>query len=163
MSGGRCSSILMDASRYKLFPYFGHRHGRDRTSDHTLGHDPPAISASHGLTGITSKSSIRLSSYCPGAQELITQVKGHGGMVVIVTSAKRDDILPSWLPSVRRTCFDSIIDGEDAERAKPHPDLFRSPSTARNCHPHRCWRSATRLGTSRRQLGQHQLHRSEDR
>jgi phosphoglycolate phosphatase-like HAD superfamily hydrolase len=51
-------------------------------------------------------------------------VKGQGGTVVIVTSAKKDD-LPALLAPLRsEDLIDSIIDGEDAERAKPHPDLF---------------------------------------
>ena len=54
-----------------------------------LGHDAPVISVLHGHYF---KELHPFIVALPGAQELITHVKGHGGTVVIVTSAKRDDL-----------------------------------------------------------------------
>ncbi len=45
-------------------------------------------------------------------------------MVVIVTSAKGQD-LPALLGALGiQDGIDLVVDGEDADRAKPHPDLF---------------------------------------
>jgi HAD superfamily hydrolase (TIGR01509 family) len=60
----------------------------------------------------------------PGASELVEAVKEHGGVVVMVTSANRSEV-PALLASLGAAdLVDAVIDGEDADRAKPHPDLF---------------------------------------
>ena len=47
-----------------------------------------------------------------------------GGLVVIVTSANHEEV-PVLLDALGVSdVIDAVVGGEDAERAKPHPDLF---------------------------------------
>lgn len=86
-----------------------------------LGHDDPAISAAHGGYFAALHPYV---SPLPGAAELVVQVRRHGGLVVLVTSAEKRD-LPALLGALDcDASIDAVISGEDAERAKPYPDLF---------------------------------------
>ncbi|HEY3844009.1 MAG TPA: HAD family hydrolase [Acidimicrobiales bacterium] len=86
-----------------------------------LGSDAPDISAAHGDYFAELHPFI---SALPGASELVNQVSSRGAMVVMVTSAKERD-LPALLGALDgRDRIADVIGGEDADRAKPHPDLF---------------------------------------
>jgi HAD superfamily hydrolase (TIGR01509 family) len=95
--------------------------GGDELLTTLLGHPAPDISATHDHYY---KELYRFISPLPGASELVAEVKRHGGMAVVVTSAAKND-LPALFDALEvEDCFDLVIDGEDADRAKPHPDLF---------------------------------------
>jgi HAD superfamily hydrolase (TIGR01509 family) len=86
-----------------------------------LGYDAPDISAAHGRYFAQFHPLI---SALPGAAELVEEVSARGDLVVMVTSAKTQDI-PALLGALGvQDRIDVVIDGEDAEQAKPHPDLF---------------------------------------
>jgi HAD superfamily hydrolase (TIGR01509 family) len=95
--------------------------GSDELLTTLLGHPARDVSASHGHYF---KELHRFISPLPGASELVSEVKRHGGIAVVVTSAKKDD-LPALFGALEvEECFDLVIGGEDADRAKPQPDLF---------------------------------------
>jgi HAD superfamily hydrolase (TIGR01509 family) len=95
--------------------------GSDELLITLLGHPAPDISACHGHYY---RQLHRFIVALPGAAELVIEVKRHGAMAVVVTSAKQDD-LPALFDSLKvDQCIDFVISGEDADRAKPHPDLF---------------------------------------
>jgi HAD superfamily hydrolase (TIGR01509 family) len=88
-----------------------------------VGHDAPEISTSHEKYFGELHPFI---SPLPGANELVARVSEHGGLVVVVTSAKKHDLstLMGALGSETEDRVDFVVHGEDADRAKPHPDLF---------------------------------------
>jgi HAD superfamily hydrolase (TIGR01509 family) len=95
--------------------------GSDELLTTLLGHPAPDISTTHGQFY---RELHRFITPLPGANELVIEVKRHGGMAVVVTSAKKSD-LPALFGALDvEDCIDIVISGEDADRAKPHPDLF---------------------------------------
>ncbi len=86
-----------------------------------LGHDDDEISAAQ--SGYFSELDGFVSAL-PGADDLISRVSDRGAMVVIVTSANQKGLTSALNTLGARDRIDLIISGEDAERAKPHPDLF---------------------------------------
>jgi beta-phosphoglucomutase-like phosphatase (HAD superfamily) len=95
--------------------------GSDELLTTLLGHSARDISAAHGQFYQELHPFI---SPLPGADELVTEVKRRCGMAVVVTSAKKGDI-PALLSALDvEDCIDIVVDGEDADRAKPYPHLF---------------------------------------
>jgi HAD superfamily hydrolase (TIGR01509 family) len=86
-----------------------------------LEHDDPRISESQGEYFRQLHPLITL---LPGATQLLHEIKQRGGLAVLVTSSKRSD-LNVLLANLRiDEIFDVIVAGDDADQAKPHPDLF---------------------------------------
>ncbi|HEX3795887.1 MAG TPA: HAD family hydrolase [Acidimicrobiales bacterium] len=86
-----------------------------------LGQDDPDIKAAHGhyFSGLHP-----LIAPLPGAAQFVQEIKSQGGLAVVVTSATKDN-LPVLLAALGvGDLIDLVVDGEDADRAKPHPDLF---------------------------------------
>ncbi|HVX21400.1 MAG TPA: HAD family hydrolase [Acidimicrobiales bacterium] len=86
-----------------------------------LGRDDAAIDDAHGACFRELHDLVRP---LPGAPDLLHRVAGQGGRVVIVTSAKPQD-LGVLLGAL--DCDDLIADvvgGEDVDREKPAPDPF---------------------------------------
>jgi HAD superfamily hydrolase (TIGR01509 family) len=86
-----------------------------------LGREDEDIATAHGRF---LKELQPLITPLPGAQDLVRRVKAVGGLVVMVTSANHKEV-PALLETLGvQDAIDAVVGGEDAERAKPHPDLF---------------------------------------
>jgi len=86
-----------------------------------LNHDDEEISQAQGKYFADLHPLIRP---LPDAAKVVRRVVSDGGKVVVVTSAKERD-LPALLgPLGCDDVIDEVVHGEEAERAKPAPDLF---------------------------------------
>jgi HAD superfamily hydrolase (TIGR01509 family) len=86
-----------------------------------IGRSDDAISSAHGCHFDRLKDLI---TALPGASELVLAVKERGALVVVVTSAV-PGVVPDLLGALGvENAIDLVVHGEDAQNAKPDPDLF---------------------------------------
>jgi HAD superfamily hydrolase (TIGR01509 family) len=62
----------------------------------------------------------------PGAWDLLRHVNERGQSVVIVTSAKKDELRILLAPLDCDDVIDDVVHGETVESSKPAPDLFQA-------------------------------------
>lgn len=86
-----------------------------------LGHSDDSISEAHGRYFAGLHPLVRA---LPGADDLVRRLHASGTEVVVVTSAKERDLGALLGALTSRTEIDRVIHGEEADRAKPAPDLF---------------------------------------
>jgi HAD superfamily hydrolase (TIGR01509 family) len=86
-----------------------------------LGQNVPPISDAHDAYY---KEFLPLATVLPGARELLGALEQRSVPRVLVTSSKPDDA--ATLIGVLGVRFDEVVHSENAERAKPDPDLFQS-------------------------------------
>jgi HAD superfamily hydrolase (TIGR01509 family) len=61
----------------------------------------------------------------PGARELVRRVRDDGKRVVLASSGKEDELAANRrLLGLDDRLLDGATDADDAERSKPHPDIF---------------------------------------
>lgn len=77
----------------------------------------------------------QLAAPLPGAADLIRAVKRTGAIVAVVTSATEREA-PTLIGTLGvQDEIDVVVNGEDADRAKPHPDLFTQALTKTGLRP----------------------------
>lgn len=86
-----------------------------------LGHDDEAVSDAHGRYFAELHPFVRA---LPGARDLVRLLHGSGITVVVVTSAKPRDLRVLLGALDCDDAIDEVVHGEEAERAKPEPDLL---------------------------------------
>jgi HAD superfamily hydrolase (TIGR01509 family) len=86
-----------------------------------LGRDDHSISESHGRYFARLHALVRP---LPGADDLICRLHASKVEVVVVTSAKERDLEPLLGALTARPQISVVVHGEEADRAKPAPDLY---------------------------------------
>ena len=108
-----------DISMSRIHPLIGM--GSDHLLTELLGEEPEGLSDAHKEKYKPLKADLHP---FPKTAEILTEVDGRGGRVVLATSSTKDDI-PELCETIGADdAIDHIVNGSDVEASKPSPDIF---------------------------------------
>jgi HAD superfamily hydrolase (TIGR01509 family) len=107
------------------------RSGEDLLAELTGGQDE-RISRAHAKHFAAQSHLIRP---LPGASDLLRHVNEQGQAVVIVTSAKEDELRILLAPLACDGVIDDVVHGGEVESSKPAPDLFQTALERKGIEP----------------------------